>query len=119
MGQRIQPLEADVGAALMALAEGLRQEFAGTRYRSILINPPYLDDARPDQPHWTAAPDRHKGERATTRDVVEAALFALARPRSISLTIEMDADDGGLFPSAGNPFNPPQTRTATPPPRAR
>ena len=85
----------------VALAEGLRQEFAGTRYRSILINPPYLDDARPDQPHWTAAPDRHKGERATTRDVVEAALFALARPRSISLTIEMDADDGGLFPSAG------------------
>lgn len=82
----------------VALAEGLRQEFAGTNYRSILVNPPYLDDARPDQPDWATAAERHKGERATSRDVVEAVLFALTRPRSISLTIEMDADDGGLFP---------------------
>lgn len=82
----------------VALAEGLRQEFAGTRYRSLLVNPPYLEDARPDQADWPAAADRIKGERATSRDVVEAALFALTRPRSISLTIEMDADDGGLFP---------------------
>lgn len=85
----------------VALAEGLRQEFAGTRYRSILINPPYLDDARPDQPDWAAAAERNKGERATSRDVVEAALFALTRPRNVSLTIEMDADDGGLFPGGG------------------
>jgi NAD(P)-dependent dehydrogenase (short-subunit alcohol dehydrogenase family) len=80
----------------VALAEGLRQQFLGTKFRSILVNPPYLDDARPDQPDWVEAGERQKGKRATSRDVVEAALFALLRPRSVSLTIEIDADAGGL-----------------------
>jgi len=83
----------------VALTEGLRQAFAGSRFRSILINPPYLDDARPDQQDWIGAGTRQKGERGTSRDVVEAALFALTRPRHISLTIDIDADDGGLYPS--------------------
>lgn len=84
----------------VALAEGLRQAFSGSRFRSILVNPPYLDDARPDQQHWMDAATRQKGERGTSRDVVEAALYALTRPRHISLTIDIDADDGGLYPSA-------------------
>lgn len=82
----------------IALAEGLRQAFAGSKFRSILINPPYLDDARPDQQDWIDAADRHKGQRGTSRDVVEAAVFALSRPRHVSLTIEIGTDDGGLFP---------------------
>ncbi len=84
----------------VALAEGLRQAFSGSRFRSILINPPYLDDARPDQQDWMDAATRQKGERGTSRDVVEAALYALTRPRHISLTIDIDADDGGLYPPA-------------------
>jgi NADP-dependent 3-hydroxy acid dehydrogenase YdfG len=81
------------------LAEGLRQQFKGSTLRSLLVNPPYLDDALPGEQRWTDAGARLKGERATARDVVEAALFAMARPRHISLTIDLDADEGGLFPS--------------------
>ncbi|WP_048644847.1 SDR family oxidoreductase [Nitratireductor soli] len=84
--------------AQVALADGLRQTFAGTKMRSILVNPPYLDDARPDQADWHEAGQRQKGQRATSRDVVEAVMFAVARPRHISLTIDLDADDGGMFP---------------------
>ncbi len=81
----------------VALADGFRQDFAGTKFRSIIVNPPYLDDARPDQEEWVEASSRQKGQRATNRDVVEATIFALTRPRHISLAIDIDADDGGLF----------------------
>lgn len=81
----------------VALADGLRQDFAGTKFRSIIVNPPYLDDARPDQAEWSDVSRRQKGQRATNRDVVEATIFALTRPRHVTLTIDIDADDGGLF----------------------
>ncbi|MGL4235520.1 SDR family oxidoreductase [Tabrizicola sp.] len=84
----------------VALAEGLRQEFSGSKFRSILVNPPYLDDAMPGQQDWIDAGDRRKGARGTSRDVVEATIFALTRPRHVSLTIEIGSDDGGLFPSS-------------------
>ena len=83
----------------IALADGLRQEFINTKFRSILINPPYLDDAMLDEPNWATANNREQGQHATTRDVVEAAIFALTRPRHISLNLEIGADEGGLFPS--------------------
>ncbi|KVK54286.1 short-chain dehydrogenase [Agrobacterium deltaense] len=82
----------------VALADGFRQTFAGTPIRALLINPPYLDDAIPDQPDWDAAVTRQKGQRGTSRDVVEATIFALTRPRHVSLSIEIGTDDGGLFP---------------------
>lgn len=82
----------------VALAEGLRQEFSGTKFRSILVNPPYLDDVRPDEDGWEKVFGRQKGHRGTSRDVVEATIFAITRPRHVSLTIDIDADDGGLFP---------------------
>ncbi len=81
----------------LALADGLRQQFSGSSFRSILVNPPYLDDALPDRPEWVDAANRRKGQRATSRDVVEATVFALTRPRHVSLRIDIDADDGGLF----------------------
>ncbi|EKF17194.1 SDR family oxidoreductase [Nitratireductor pacificus] len=84
--------------AQVALADGFAQTFAGTAIRSILVNPPYLDDVRPDQPDWQAAGHRRKGEGGTNRDVVEAVVFAVTRPRSVSLTIDIGSDDGGLFP---------------------
>jgi NAD(P)-dependent dehydrogenase (short-subunit alcohol dehydrogenase family) len=83
--------------AQVALAEGLRQEFAGTKFRSILVNPPYLDDVRPDQTKWLEAAERQKGQRGTSRDVIEATIFALTRPRHVTLTVEIDSDNGGLF----------------------
>jgi NADP-dependent 3-hydroxy acid dehydrogenase YdfG len=81
----------------VALADGLKQAFYGSKFRSLLINPPYLDDALPHTPDWIKAATREKGARGTTRDVVEAAVFALTRPRHISLSIDLDADEGGMF----------------------
>lgn len=80
-----------------ALADGFRQTFDGTKIRSIAVHPPYLDDVHPGRPDWQEAARRHKGQRATTRDVVEAVLFAVTRPRHVSLDIVIDTDDGGLF----------------------
>lgn len=84
--------------AQAALADGFRQILAGTPVRSMLVHPPYLDDALPGEPAWDESPQRAKGRRASTRDVVDAVLFALNRPRHLSVTITLDADDGGLFP---------------------
>ncbi|MEQ9177570.1 MAG: SDR family oxidoreductase [Nitratireductor sp.] len=84
----------------VALADGFRQAFSGTKFRSILVNPPYLDDAQPGQNDWEEAGIRRKGRQATSRDVVEAAIFALTRPHHVSLTIEIGADEGGLFETA-------------------
>ena len=81
----------------IALAEGLRQEYRGSRFRSLLINPPYLEDAMPGESSWEDSGARAKGAGATSRDVVEAALYALSRPRHLSLTMDLDADAGGIF----------------------
>ncbi len=82
-----------------AIAEGLRQMLAGTPVRSIILHPPDLDDIQPGETAWAEAPGRVKSARATNRDVVEAVLFAVTRPRNISLSIVLDADDGGVFPT--------------------
>ncbi|MCJ8053122.1 SDR family oxidoreductase [Shinella curvata] len=82
-----------------AIAEGLRQMLAGTPVRSIILHPPDLDDIQPGELAWGEAPGRAKSARATNRDVVEAVLFAVTRPRNISLSIVLDADDGGVFPA--------------------
>lgn len=84
--------------AQAALADGFRQMLAGTPVRSIAIHPPYLDDMLPGDEAWQASPQRAKGSRAGNRDVVEAVIFALTRPRNVTLSITLDADDGGLFP---------------------
>lgn len=83
----------------VALADGLRQTFVGGKFRSLLVNPPYLEDLNPDDDDWVSHSSRQKGQMATTRDVVEAGLYVLTRPRHLSLTIDMDADVGGQYPS--------------------
>lgn len=83
--------------AQAALADGLRQKLAGTPVRSIVVHPPYLEDASPLEDNWEASAKRQKGEAATSRDVVESVLFALTRPRHVSLSITVDADEGGVF----------------------
>jgi len=84
--------------AQAALADGLRQMLSGTPVRSISVHPPYLDDIQPEDAAWAAAAERAKGERGTNRDVVDAVLFAVTRPRHVTLSIVVDADEGGLFP---------------------
>ncbi len=84
--------------AQAGLADGFAQMLAGTPVRSIVIHPPYLDDVGQDDPQWDAAAERRKGKRATNRDIVEAVLFAITRPRHVTLSITVDADEGGLHP---------------------
>lgn len=82
----------------LALADGLRQVLKGTPVRSLCVHPPYLEDISPLDPAWQQVPARQKGEQGTNRDVVEAVVFALTRPRHISLSsIVIDTDSGGLF----------------------
>ncbi|MCL7997823.1 SDR family NAD(P)-dependent oxidoreductase [Brucella sp. 21LCYQ03] len=83
--------------AQAALADGLRQKLAGTPVRSIVVYPPYLEDASPLADNWEASALRQKGQAATSRDIVESVLFALTRPRHVSLSITVDADEGGVF----------------------
>lgn len=85
--------------AQAALAEGLAQMFCGLAVRSIAIHPPYLDDVDMGTTEWAEVLDRQKGARGTTRDIVEAVIFALTRPRHITLSITVDADEGGLHPA--------------------
>jgi short-subunit dehydrogenase len=79
------------------LTDALREELRGRPLRVIGLYPPLLDDISPlDDAAWTAS--RPARSRVTNRDVVEAALFALSRPRHVTLaSIIMDADEGGLF----------------------
>ena len=82
----------------LALADGLRQMLKGTPVRSLCVHPPYLEDVSPLDEAWQQIPARQKGEQGTNRDVVEAVIFALTRPRHISLSsIVIDTDSGGLF----------------------
>lgn len=82
----------------LALADGLRQMLKGTPVRSLCVHPPYLEDISPLDEQWQQVPERQKGQKGTNRDVVEAVIFALTRPRHISLSsIVIDTDDGGLF----------------------
>lgn len=84
--------------AQAALADGFRQMLAGSPIRSITVHPPYLDDMLPGDAEWQANAQRTKGSRGSNRDVVEAVIFALTRPRHLTLAITLDADDGGQFP---------------------
>ena len=86
--------------AQAAIADGLQQMLSATPIRSITVHPPNLDDIQPGEPEWVSAAERAKGARGTNRDVVEAVLFAITRPRHITLSIVLDAADGGVVPAA-------------------
>lgn len=79
------------------LADGLRQMFWGTPIRSICIHPPWLKDISPLEAEWEQTPTRAKGDSATNRDVVEAVVYAITRPRHITIaSLVMDSDARGL-----------------------
>lgn len=78
------------------LTDGLRQELRGRSVRVSALYPPVIDDLSPlDKEAWNSG--RPAKSRATNRDVVEAGLFALSRPRNVTLaSIVIDPDEGGL-----------------------
>jgi NADP-dependent 3-hydroxy acid dehydrogenase YdfG len=83
--------------AQAAISEGLRQELKGRPVRVQAVFPPVLEDISPlDQAAWSAA--RQPQSTATNRDIVETVLFALSRPRHVSLaSIVVDSDNGGIY----------------------
>lgn len=77
--------------------DGLRQELKGRPVRVSAIYPSYIKDISPlNEAEWNSTPANTSW--ATNRDIVEAALFALSRPRHVTLaSIVVDPDQGGLF----------------------
>jgi len=80
-----------------ALADGLRQMFLGTPIRSICIHPPWIQDISPLDAEWETAPSRTKAEMVTNRDIVEAVIFAITRPRHVTIaSMIIDSDSKGI-----------------------
>jgi NADP-dependent 3-hydroxy acid dehydrogenase YdfG len=79
------------------LTDGLRQELRGRAIRVSALYPPLIDDISPlDEDAWNAK--RPANANVSNRDIVETALFALSRPRHVTLaSIIIDSDEGGLF----------------------
>jgi short-subunit dehydrogenase len=77
--------------------DGLRQELKDRPVRVSAIYPSWIKDISPlDEATWNAT--RPADSPATNRDVVEASLFALSRPRHVTLaSIVIDPDRGGLY----------------------
>jgi NADP-dependent 3-hydroxy acid dehydrogenase YdfG len=64
------------------MTEGLKQELNGRPIRVSALYPPELLDISPlDAQAWQA--ERQPGSLATNRDIVEAGIFALSRPRHV------------------------------------
>lgn len=80
-----------------ALADGLRQMFLGTPIRSICIHPPWIEDMSPLDQTWDTVSSRTKSDRVTNRDIVEAVIFALTRPRNVTIaSMVIDSDVQGV-----------------------
>jgi NADP-dependent 3-hydroxy acid dehydrogenase YdfG len=80
-----------------ALADGLRQMFLGTPIRSICIHPPWIQDISPLGEEWDAVPARTKAEMVTNRDIPEAVIYAVTRPRHVTIaSLIIDSDVQGI-----------------------
>ena len=80
-----------------ALADGLRQMFLGTPIRSICIHPPWIQDISPLDSEWETSPSRLKGEMATNREIVDAVIYAITRPRHVTIaSMVIDTDFQGM-----------------------
>lgn len=81
------------------MTEGLRQELRGRPIRVSALYPPNLTDLSPlDAEAWNAP--RPIDSFATNRDIVEAGIFALTRPRHVTLaSVVIDPDHGGTLPA--------------------
>jgi NADP-dependent 3-hydroxy acid dehydrogenase YdfG len=80
-----------------ALADGLRQMFLGTPIRAICIHPPWIQDISPLDEEWERIPSRTKQEMATNRDILEAVIYAITRPRHVTIaSLIIDSDVKGM-----------------------
>lgn len=80
-----------------ALADGLRQMFLGTPIRSICIHPPWLENISPLDEEWQAIPSWTKAEMVTSRDVLNAIVYAVTRPRHVTVASQIiDSDVRGI-----------------------
>ncbi|MCI0550069.1 MAG: SDR family oxidoreductase [Anaerolineae bacterium] len=80
-----------------ALADGLRQMFLGTPIRSICIHPPWIEDISPLDEEWNAVSARTKQEMVTNRDILEAIIYAITRPRHVTIaSMFIDSDAKGM-----------------------
>jgi NADP-dependent 3-hydroxy acid dehydrogenase YdfG len=80
-----------------ALADGLRQMFLGTPIRSICIHPPWIQDMSPLDEEWEAVQARTKAEMVTNRDILEAVIYAVTRPRHVTIaSLVIDSDVQGI-----------------------
>ena len=80
-----------------ALADGLRQMFLGTPIRSICIHPPWIEDISPLDAEWETISSRTKEEMVTNRDIVESVIFAITRPRHVTIaSMIIDSDVEGI-----------------------
>jgi NADP-dependent 3-hydroxy acid dehydrogenase YdfG len=81
--------------AQAAISDGLRQELKGRPVRVHAVFPPYIEDLSPLDPAWNLP--REATSAVTNRDIVDTILFALERPRHVTLaSIIIDPDTGGL-----------------------
>jgi short-subunit dehydrogenase len=78
------------------MTDALRQELRGRPVRVSAIYPPNILDISPlNGAAWNAVPD--KTSWPTNRDVVESALFALTRPRHLTVaSIALESDTGNF-----------------------
>ena len=80
-----------------ALVDGLRQMFLGTPIRSICIHPPWIEDISPLDEKWDSVPSRTKQEMVTNRDILEAVIYAITRPRHVTIaSMIIDCDVKGI-----------------------
>lgn len=70
-------------AAQDGFVQGLVEELAGTEIRITSIYPGIIDDVSPVDPAWHA--ERTAQDRLSTKDVVDAILYALAAPPNVAL----------------------------------
>jgi short-subunit dehydrogenase len=83
--------------AQAGMSDGLREELNGKPVRVHGIYPPNLETISPlNEEEWNK--DRGANAMATTRDCVEAGIYALTRPRHVTMaSIVLDSDTGGMF----------------------
>ena len=80
-----------------ALADGLRQMFLGTPIRSICIHPPWIEDISPLDEEWNTVSSRTKAEMVTNRDILEAVIYGISRPRHVTIaSMVIDSDSQGI-----------------------